>query len=337
MKKILNNLKISIKKNKEKFISFFRSKTKTVTAQLTIGIAFIVFICTLMVGLISLSQYRQLSLKQTEESLRDKSHQLAELGSMVLSNEMPGPRDRLFTSIQGLTNSEFWIVSRNGQIVASTAGFNNSILAASLNDKYLHQLVMDNSIITYDYSSYFGEKTLTIVTPVSEKHQINGAVLLHKNVKLIYSSNTYLGLLIFISLIISLVLSIILGTLYSRFFTKPIKRITQVALEITKGNYNIKTGIVSSDEIGELANTIDTMTSEINRNIAEIKTLEGRAKELVANVSHEFKTPLTLIRGYAENLNDNTTKPSKETYEKIISNTIILEKLVNELLDLSKF
>ncbi len=142
---------------------------------------------------------------------------------------------------------------------------------------------------------------------------------------------------LFISILISLLLSIIMGVLYSKHFTKPIKSITEVTKKISNRNYDIKTNINRLDEIGELARAIDQMTLDINENINEIKELEKRAKDLVANVSHEFKTPLTLIRGYVENLQDKTIKPTKETYEKILNNTIVLEKLVNELLDLSKF
>lgn len=328
---------------KEKIINFknriklfIKERTSTITAQLTIGIAAIVFITTLMIGFIFLSQYHQLSLKRTEQELGEKSEQLAELGHIMLSSPMPISPSRLFDSIKGITDADFWIISNNGSVIVSTT--NNNIInsVTNLNDKFLNKINSPDSIITYDYSTYFNTKTLSIITPIIDRNVLLGAVILHKDVKSIYQSNTYFTILIFISLLISLCLSIILGIIYSAYFTKPLKKITEVSLEITKQNYDSKTGIIRDDEIGELASTIDTMGTKISKNIKEIKALEGRAKELVANVSHEFKTPLTLIRGYVENLSDKTTKPSKEVYDKIINNTITLEKLVNELLDLSK-
>lgn len=337
MKKKLIELRKKATPLINQIVKYIKHKTNKVSTQLTIGISLIVFLSTLMIGLIFLSQYRQMSLKQTENELNEKSQQLAEIGNMMLSSQAPVPRDRLFNSLKGLTDSDFWILSNTGSIVVSTtnAVANNEIW--ELNQQYLGSIKSSDSIITYDYSKYFGTKTLTVITPIIEKHYIVGAVMLHKDVNIIYSSNTYFTVLVFISLIISLVLSIILGTLYSRYFTKPLKKITKVANEISKQNYEAKTGIESEDEIGELAQTVDNMSTKISENIEEIKALEGRAKELVANVSHEFKTPLTLIRGYVENMRDETTKPSDEVYEKIINNTVTLEKLVNELLDLSKF
>jgi signal transduction histidine kinase len=329
-------LKEKIINFKNRIKLFIKERTSTITAQLTIGIAAIVFITTLMIGFIFLSQYHQLSLKRTEQELGEKSEQLAELGHIMLSSPMPISPSRLFDSIKGITDADFWIISNNGSVIVSTT--NNNIInsVTNLNDKFLNKINSPDSIITYDYSTYFNTKTLSIITPIIDRNVLLGAVILHKDVKSIYQSNTYFTILIFISLLISLCLSIILGIIYSAYFTKPLKKITEVSLEITKQNYDSKTGIIRDDEIGELASTIDTMGTKISKNIKEIKALEGRAKELVANVSHEFKTPLTLIRGYVENLSDKTTKPSKEVYDKIINNTITLEKLVNELLDLSK-
>ena len=337
MKEKLLILKNRIIKIKDECLIFLKHKTNKVSTQLAIGISLIVFCSTLMIGLIFLSQYRQLSLKQTETELNEKSHQLAEIGGMMLSSSISVPQNNLFNSIKGLTDSELWIVSNTGNIIVSTTNTSTLNEVSDLNDTYLSKLNSTESIVTYDYSDYFGTKMLTIVTPIIERNYIIGAVILHKDVNIIYQDNTYFRILVFISLLISLVLSIILSTIYSRHFTKPLKRVTEVADEIAKRNYDIKTGIEREDELGELARTIDTMSSEISKNIGEIRALEGRAKELVANVSHEFKTPLTLIRGYVENLSDKTSKPSKEIYEKIITNTVTLEKLVNELLDLSKF
>lgn len=337
MKEILNKAKDEALKVKDKLVVFIKHRTNKISTQLTIGISLIVFLTTLMIGLIFLSQYRQLSLRQAEAELNEKSQQLAELGNIVLSSNMPVSRQELFESLKGITNSDFWIMSGTGQIIISTTEANHSAVVSELNERFLNEFDSSESIITYDYTDYFGTETLTVVTPIIERNILIGLVMLHRDVNIIYSANAYFATLIFVSLLVSLALSIILGNCYSRYFTKPLKRITDVASEISNQNYDVKTGIEREDEIGELAKTIDTMSSDINQNIIEIKALEGRAKELVANVSHEFKTPLTLIRGYVENLFDKTTKPSKEVYEKIINNTVVLEKLVNELLDLSKF
>lgn len=307
----------------------------SISAKLTLGISSIVFLCTLLVGSIFLTQYRNLSLKNAETDLMSRAHQIEELGEIVLSSNEPTQSSKLFDTLKDVTDFDFWIISNNGDIFVSTTDIPSNI--QKINMKYIKELKENECIITYNYSSYFTTKVLTVITPVVEDNKISGAIILHKDVNIIYRSNDMFILLIFISLIISLLLSLALSIIYSRYFTKPIKRITEVTKQIAKSNYDIKTNIKMDDEIGELANTIDDMAFKINKNINEIIELEHRAKELVANVSHEFKTPLTLIRGYVENIQDKTTKPTDEIYNKILNNTNILEHLINELLDLSRF
>lgn len=323
-------------KIKNKILKCFN--VNSITTKLTIGISTIVFVCTLTVGIIFLTQYRELSLKKVENEILQKSEHLSNFGELILNSPNNVPDPDFFNSLRRVIGSDFWVTDSNGKLIISTININKKYAEQLqiINKKYIDTIEKRNTI-TYDYSNYFEGKTLTIIVPIYQHSQISGTIMVHNDVNGIYSSNTYLTLLVFISLIISLFISIITGIIYSKKFTKPIKIITETTNKISKHDYNVKTNVKRNDEIGELAVAIDDMSTEISKNISEIKDLEKRAKDLVANVSHEFKTPLTIIKGYVENLNDNITKPNKTTYNKILNNTEVLEKLVNELLDLSKF
>ena len=318
-------------------IMYKKLNVTNLTKKLILGISGIVFISTILIAFIFLSQYNKLALKQEEDTLVNKSYQLSEFGGMLLSYGGVMPNNNFFNSLRKITDSDFWVISRNGEVVVSTTSITDKQDIRDLNNDFIDKIKDNSSFIIYKYSSYFDSKTLTVITPIIINNHLAGAVMLHKDTSLIYSQNTTFRILIIISILISLTLSIILGIFYSKYFTKPINKITEVTKKISQRDYKIRTGIKRDDEIGELANSIDQMSEKINNNIEEIIELEKRAKDLVANVSHEFKTPLTLIRGYVENMEDKTTKPSKEIYERILTNTKILEKLVNELLDLSKF
>lgn len=309
----------------------------TLRRKITLGISLIVFSTTLLVAIIFLTQYRRLSLSQSETELKEKAVELAKLGNALYS---PNPimQERFLSTLRSMTDTEFWILDEDGAITIRTTGFTLNEEMTDKNKDIIGKLtIQDDVIIKYDFINYPNAKILTVIAPIKEGQSITGAILLHKNVNSIYNSYTSFISLIVISLIASSLLSILLAIVFSNYITKPITQITKVTSEIKDGNYNAKTNIIREDEIGMLANTIDNMSTEINKNIEEIKELENRAKQLVANVSHEFKTPLTLIRGYTLNLQDNIIEPSKEIYEKIVNNTRILEKLVNELLDLNAY
>ena len=310
---------------------------KQLTKKLIVAISAICFISILVVGLMFAINYRRLSLNNAEEELIQKSGELANFGRPLILDEYdPLARNNLVASVNELTDSELWIFNIEGKLVAATASFDD-IQGISL--KILKDInsINEEYKISYDYSEFMGRNTLSVMTFIKDDDGHNiGAIFLHKDVDGIFK--TYIGFsnLLMISLVVSLMLSIFLGIIYSYKFTKPIEKLTNVAKEIGNGNYKVSSGIVQDDEIGVLATTIDVMAIKINDNIENIKNLEKQAKDLVANVSHEFKTPLTLIRGYTENMLDGTIESTEEVYEKVLVQTNILNKLVNDLLDLSK-
>ena len=135
-----------------------------------------------------------------------------------------------------------------------------------------------------------------------------------------------------ITTVVLLVLALAISFIISRTLTKPILRIEKATKRIAEGDYSVKLDVTSGDEIGSLAESVNYMTGELS------KTDELR-KDLIANVSHDLRTPLSLIRGYAETLRD-VTGDNREKRERqlgiIIDETERLDRIVSDMLDLSK-
>jgi len=133
--------------------------------------------------------------------------------------------------------------------------------------------------------------------------------------------------------IILLILALILSYVISRTLTKPILRIEKATRRIAEGDYSIKLDITSNDEIGSL-------TASVNELAVELSKTDTMRKDLIANVSHDLRTPLSLIRGYAETIKD-VTGDNKEKRERqlgiIIDETERLSRIVSDMLDLSRF
>lgn len=118
----------------------------------------------------------------------------------------------------------------------------------------------------------------------------------------------------------------------SHSLTKPIKKLSKATKEIAKGDFSVQVHVKSKDELGLLADNFNYMAREIAR-------ASALQKELVANVSHDIRTPLTMIKGYAETIKD-LTGDIKQKRDKqldiIIDESNRLNLLVNDILDLSK-
>jgi len=138
---------------------------------------------------------------------------------------------------------------------------------------------------------------------------------------------------------VAVVIALTAAYFISRSIISPISQMQIAAQRISKGDFSKKVKIKSSDELGELAKSLNIMSDELQQKIENLKRMDSVRTDFVANVSHELKTPLTLIKGYIETLEDRAIN-DKEKAHKFISiikeHTNRLENIINDLLSLSE-
>lgn len=120
-----------------------------------------------------------------------------------------------------------------------------------------------------------------------------------------------------------------MARLLARGMTQPLREMANAATRMQTGDYSVRVETKSRDEVGRLAVAFNQMSSELEH-------LEQSRRDLVANVSHELKTPITAIRAHLENLLDGVEQPDPETLQVMLSQSERLGRLVEQLLDLSK-
>lgn len=133
---------------------------------------------------------------------------------------------------------------------------------------------------------------------------------------------------IFLSAIGTIIVALMLGVILSRSITRPIRELTKATHAMADGNLNQNVNVRSRDEIGELAESFNKMSSDLSRSF-------NLRKQMTADIAHELRTPLSLIIGHAEGVHDGVLEPSHENFEIIREEAERLEKLVNDLRTLS--
>ncbi|MEQ2129915.1 HAMP domain-containing sensor histidine kinase [Caldanaerobacter subterraneus KAk] len=131
---------------------------------------------------------------------------------------------------------------------------------------------------------------------------------------------------------LTIVSTLVVSSYMSKKFTRPIQILKNAAHEIASGNLNVKINYKEEDELGELAKSMNTM-------VKQLSITDKFRKDLIANISHDLKTPLGLIRGYSEMLLDyyGEDKEKREKYlNTVIKETERMSKLVDDVLQLSK-
>ncbi len=147
--------------------------------------------------------------------------------------------------------------------------------------------------------------------------------------------SSYFSKLSITTILITTLLSIIVGTISIFLISKSLLIVIHYVNKFKEGDLNSRIPEASASSLLVLATTFNEMADTIAFNIEEIKSINNFKKELIANISHDLRTPLTIIRGYAETLNEEgitITEENRQEFLKVIENsTLTLSNLVNQL------
>lgn len=181
-----------------------------------------------------------------------------------------------------------------------------------------------------DFFGSFESEMLSVLAPITSSYMVKGYVAIHCDMNDIQASCNSMLNISYITLVILLLLSLIILIFFTEMVYIPLRKITYAAEQYAAGNMHYEFQVESDDEIGYLAACMNYMASQI-------AGAEDDQKKFVANVSHDFRSPLTSIRGYLEAMLDGTIPP--ETHEKylniVLNETERLTKLTNSLLTLN--
>lgn len=181
-----------------------------------------------------------------------------------------------------------------------------------------------------DFFGSFSSDTLSVFAPITSSYMVKGYVVIHYSIEKIQQSCNSLLNISYITLVILFLLSLIILIFFTEIVYVPLRKITYATEQYASGNMHYEFQVESDDEIGYLAACLNYMASEI-------AGAEDDQKKFVANVSHDFRSPLTSIRGYLEAMLDGTIpREMHEKYIQIVLNeTERLTKLTNSLLTLN--
>jgi histidine kinase len=119
-----------------------------------------------------------------------------------------------------------------------------------------------------------------------------------------------------------------ISLLISRRIVRPVRAIADASRYIAGGHYDSRVGVNSADELGEMA-------SSFNQMAASLANTETARRQLIADVSHELKTPLASIKAYMEGFQDGVIAPTGEHFHQVHREVARLQRLVNDLHELS--
>ena len=185
---------------------------------------------------------------------------------------------------------------------------------------------------TGTFYNRFTSNMISIGVPIFVDKTLSGYLVMHTAMTELDSlQQEVLNIMYMPFLVMILIVGIVLAYMSSSVL-RPLAKLNETAKEYAKGNFDKKTGVSRKDEIGELSDSLEYMASELSK-------LDDYRKNFIANISHDFRSPLTSIKGYLEAMLDGTIPVEKyDRYLNIVlKESQRLTKLTTGLLELNDF
>lgn len=237
----------------------------------------------------------------------------------------------LLSGMETQLDAAVWFVSRDGEMILSADSSNYPTAPSEIKDFDPAESGSERSQ-TGDYHGYFDKDVITVTVPVTYGYAPKGYLMIHQYASIVDDTAEILMRGVYITLIVVFLLSFIILLAFHFLVYRPLHKITEAATQYASGNLEYEIPVKTEDEMGYLSASLNYMSSQL-------RDMEDYQKKFVANVSHDFRSPLTSIKGYVEAMADGTIPPElHEKYLKIILfETERLTDLTQDLLTLNEF
>lgn len=268
-------------------------------------------------------------VEERAEAMYDEANLIASAYSSVYQGKRQDLNSAYpqLQAVAEFVKAEIWVVNRQGIVVVDS---DRSARTGTVIEGFDPTATGNKSYCIGNYYDQFPYEVLSVSAPITGNYNTYGYVLVHLPMSRIgEESNSSLNV-VYISAAIIFVLSLVILLVFTKTVYVPLKRITEGANEYAAGNLEYLIDVTTRDEMGYLAATLNYMSDELNK-------MEEYQRTFIANVSHDFRSPLTSIKGYLEAIIDGTIPP--EMYEKylkrVITETERLTKLTQGMLTLN--
>lgn len=325
-----NNLLRKKQKGKEKVSIFWKI--------FAIFVAFIAVILSLLwvfqIGMLN-TFYRSIKIHDIENSLKDISDNI--------------DSDKLSTVLKNVANDKqicITLCTQDGSVIYAIDVLPNCIIheLSSYRLARAYELTVQNGGTFIERTMFNERKSQFFLGETDDPNQIesviytkiatsksgeNILILLNTSISPVVSTVQTLKVQLLWITVIMIVLAVIMALLLAKNLSSPIVKINKSAKVLAQGKYDVDFDASGYREIAELANTLNYAAKELSK-------VEALQRELIANISHDLRTPLTMITGYAEVMRDIPNENTPENVQIIIDEAKRLTTLVNDVLDISK-
>ncbi|NPV72920.1 MAG: HAMP domain-containing protein [Pelotomaculum sp.] len=321
--------------------------SRSIVVKFWLTMVLIVMIILFFSGLVQTRELKKLYYNQQMEQLIKEGEHISInfAGNRLypLTGILKTMADMLSANIM-IVDSEGYIKECQGMGINMSGGGGERINVAGHHgmpwkEQDLESVKQGRTITYRGPNSFFDKDIISVAVPVYEGQQVTGAVMLSAPLAPIEGRILDLQKITLYTGIAGIILATILSLFFSRTLSRPLLNMNMIARAMAGGDYSRQVEVKSKDEIGILAESLNSLSLRLQDKVAALERLDQTRREFVANVSHELRPPLSIMLGYTEALIDGLahSDTDRQKYLNNIHEEILrLRRLVTELLDLSR-
>lgn len=230
-------------------------------------------------------------------------------------------------------NADIWMIDIDGKVILESG---NSLVRPDTSTHIIEDFdpagFGTSYYMTGDFFGEFKQDTLSVIAPINYNYRVRGYLVIHTAMSSLEAEKENILNIMYITLAVLLVLALAALLIVGFILYYPLKKIIKAASEYAVGNLTYQVEVDTEDELGHLADSMNLMARELNEK-------EEYERKFVANISHDFRSPLTSIKGYVEAMMDGTipVELQEKYFHIVLFETDRLKKLTEELLTLNSF
>ncbi len=292
------------------------------------AILFIVFLFITAASSLMLTQY-MINTQKEQVIAAGKALEYWTATYQIEQNDARAARayNNSLNSWSQLLGADITVSNLDGEVISSTSDM------SSVPGEYIKKIAEGKRVIVKrgTFGGRYGASQLTVGVSVKYNGTIVGAMFFNTPMKRLNSTTNEIVEMIIVCAALSILAAFILVYIQAKRISKPIGEINRAVQNIAAGNFSDRVRVDGNDEISQLASSFNFMADSI-------ENLENMRSGFISDVSHELRSPMTSISGFAQSILDGTIPEEKRSeYLKIIvDESRRLTKLVNDLLEMSK-
>ncbi len=312
-----------------------------ITRKLVTYFILVIIAFALIIGIVFSLSYQRQTKDTIKTSLTHESEMIVDLietkGTINLTQAEVA---NLLASLS-LEDVQVWVVSTDGDITRLTSSKMGMGMMRDINNltsttqTYITRVLAGEEISSENVRGVFNQDTLTIGTPISSGDTVIGGLFVSASLRAISSVSDEGVRLMGFATLIGILFASVLGYLLSKRFIQPLQTANTAIDTLASGNYNVSLAPSTNDEIGQLTSNINILSKRLYKAKTQSDNLEKMRQNFISDITHELRTPVTVIRGLAEGVKDGLYD-GKDVSEQIITETQAMQRLIKDLLELSK-